>query len=88
MLAVWIAEAELASAAARPRPRQNQTSGLMFVLKTIPWRPGDLSGAGREGGTEPKVLTVGQKCGTKRIALCRKWREGRGGAQGRTDPKV
>ena len=41
--AVLIAEAELASEAARPNPRRNQTSGLKFVLKTAPWRPGDLS---------------------------------------------
>ena len=41
--AVLIAEAELASEAARPNPRRNQTSGLKFVLKTIPWHPGDLS---------------------------------------------
>jgi len=41
--AVLVAEAELASEAARPNPRRNQTSGLEFVLKTAPWRPGDLS---------------------------------------------
>ena len=41
--AVLIAEAELASEAARPNPRRNQTSGLKFVLKTAPWRPGGLS---------------------------------------------
>ena len=41
--AVLIAEAELASEAARPNPRRNQTSGLKFVLKTIPWHPGDHS---------------------------------------------
>ena len=42
-LAVLIAEAEFASEAARPKPRWNRTSGLMFVLKTSPWRPGDLN---------------------------------------------
>ena len=41
--AVLIAEAELASEAGRPNPRRNQTSGLEFVIKTAPWRPGDLS---------------------------------------------
>ena len=41
--AVLIAEAELASEAARPNPRRNQTSGLKFVLETTPWRLGDLS---------------------------------------------
>ena len=41
--AVLFAEAELASEAARPNPRRNQTSGLKFVLKTVPWHPGDLS---------------------------------------------
>ncbi len=42
---VLIAEDELASEDARPEPRRNRTSGLKFVLKTSPWRPGDLSGA-------------------------------------------
>ena len=41
--AVLVAEAELASEAARPNPRRNQTSGLEVVLKTAPWRPSDLS---------------------------------------------
>ncbi len=41
--AVLIAEAELASEAACPNPRRSQTSGLKFVLKTVPWHPGDLS---------------------------------------------
>ena len=41
--AVLIAEAELASEAARTNLRRNQTSGLEFVLQTVPWRPGDLS---------------------------------------------
>ncbi len=36
-------EAELASEAARTNLRRNQTSGLEFVLQTVPWRPGDLS---------------------------------------------
>ena len=36
-------EAELASEAARRNLRRNQTSGLEFVLQTVPWRPGDLS---------------------------------------------
>ena len=47
-----IAEAELASEAARPKPRRNRTSGLMFVLKTSPWRPGDLSLAKMRNGLQ------------------------------------
>ena len=50
--AVLIAEAELASEAARPKPRRNRTSGLMFVLKTSPWRPGDLSWAKMRNGLQ------------------------------------
>ena len=47
-----IAEAELASEAARPKPRRNRSSGLMFVLKTSPWRPGDLSWAKMRNGLQ------------------------------------
>ncbi len=46
--AVLIAEAELASEAAGPNPRRNRSSGLEFVLKTNPWRPGEVPGSAAE----------------------------------------
>ncbi len=58
--AVLIAEAELASEAARPKPRWNRTSGLMFVLKTSLWRPGDLSSIFDESQPASAFITIKQ----------------------------
>ena len=54
-----IAEAELVSEAARPKPRRNRTSGLMFVLKTSPWRPGDLNATENAHRCSENRLRVG-----------------------------